>query len=401
MAKETILVVDDTPRAGGFRRSAALTSYWYKALAVYDGKSTLKLLQSVQPDLILMDLELPDTTGLDLLRKIQQTGLNIPTILVTAHGSERVVVDAFRLGVEDYLIKPVDASLLENAISRALTEHRLRQETIRLNAQLQEQISWLNALSKVGQSITSTLELDDVLCRIIEAGIQLTQAEEGFLALLEAQSKQLYIRAAKYASDDNVTTLNLLVEDTLVNKVINSQQTLRLPGPQETQLIKISTGLLVHSLIYTPILFRNRPLGVLAVYNRLANRSFLPKDEVMLTSLADYAAVAIENAGLYQKAQHEITERKRVEKALRVSEERYALAVEGAADGIWDWNLRTQKIYYSPRWKAMLGYSDSEIGDDPQEWFDRVHPEDVEKLKLAITNHIQGFAQHLKVSIVF
>ena len=110
----------------------------------------------------------------------------------------------------------------------------------------------------------------------------------------------------------------------------------------------------------------------------------------MLTSLADYAAVAIENASLYQNAQTEIEERKLVESALRKSEERYALAIQSANDGLWDWDLTTGQIYYSPRWKAMLGFDEDEITNHPNEWFNRIHPEDLDRIKLDISAHIQG-----------
>jgi len=65
-------------------------------------------------------------------------------------------------------------------------------------------------------------------------------------------------------------------------------------------------------------------------------------------------------------------ERMHAERALWESEERYALAVSGANDGIWDWNLTTGIAYFSPRWKAMLGYRDDEIGFGIEEWFSRV-----------------------------
>ena len=81
---------------------------------------------------------------------------------------------------------------------------------------------------------------------------------------------------------------------------------------------------------------------------------------------------------------------------LRVSEERYALAMRGANDGLWDWNLFTNEVYWSPRWKAMLGYEESEIGTSPNEWFDRVHPEDLELVRTALTAHLEDPGSHFE-----
>ena len=160
--------------------------------------------------------------------------------------------------------------------------------------------------------------------------------------------------------------------------------------------MKVSTGYLVHSLLHVPILSKGEALGVLSVTNRKNDTPFKEKDEKVLNSLADYAAVALENADLYDQARQEITVRQRVEVALRESEERYALAVRAANDGLWDWNLKKGQIYYSPRWKQMLGFSEQEISDNPNEWFNRVHPEDIQQLRTNITAHIKGLSAHFE-----
>src|SRR6202162_1084532 len=67
---------------------------------------------------------------------------------------------------------------------------------------------------------------------------------------------------------------------------------------------------------------------------------------------------------------------KRAQEALKESEGRYALAAQGANDGLWDWNLLTGVMYFSPRWKSMLGYQESEIGTKLEDWVGRIHDSD-------------------------
>jgi diguanylate cyclase (GGDEF)-like protein/PAS domain S-box-containing protein len=86
----------------------------------------------------------------------------------------------------------------------------------------------------------------------------------------------------------------------------------------------------------------------------------------------------------------DVTQGRRIEEALRASEERYALAARGANDGLWDWDLESNRIYYSPRWKEMLGYADDELGDSVEEWFSRIHRSDVERVRAAISGHLEG-----------
>ncbi len=86
------------------------------------------------------------------------------------------------------------------------------------------------------------------------------------------------------------------------------------------------------------------------------------------------------------------TEQKRVEESLHESEARWQFALEGAGDGVWDWNARTNEVFFSKQWKAMLGYEEHEIGNRLDEWDQRLHPEDREQAYADLNNHLAGRA---------
>src|SRR5213596_3002324 len=87
---------------------------------------------------------------------------------------------------------------------------------------------------------------------------------------------------------------------------------------------------------------------------------------------------------------------KRAQEALKESEERYALAARGSNDGLWDWNVLTNFVHYSLRWKAMLGCQEGEVGGTPEEWFDRIHEADRERVKQEIAAHQKGLTPHFE-----
>jgi diguanylate cyclase (GGDEF)-like protein/PAS domain S-box-containing protein len=81
---------------------------------------------------------------------------------------------------------------------------------------------------------------------------------------------------------------------------------------------------------------------------------------------------------------------------LRDSQERYALAVGGANDGIWDRDFTADRVYFSPRWKAMLGHAEDEIRDLPEEWLARIHPADLATHREALDAHVRGETEHFE-----
>jgi len=93
---------------------------------------------------------------------------------------------------------------------------------------------------------------------------------------------------------------------------------------------------------------------------------------------------------------YDVTERTRAQRELKRSEERLTLAAEAANDGLWEWDLRTQELYCSARWRAMLGMAANSVTGRPEEWIERVHPDDAAGLKDALKAHLSGETEQLR-----
>ena len=169
-------------------------------------------------------------------------------------------------------------------------------------------------------------------------------------------------------------------------------------GNQVLELIKTSDIDLILMDVQMP---HCSGLEILRTIRRMYSPTELPvimvtgrqqsKDVVEALELGanDYVTKPIDFPVIVARIQTQLIQ-KRMEQALHDSEERYALAARGAKDGLWDWNLRDQRLYFSPQWAKMLGYDKDEIKDTLEEWLSRVHPADVDHVKRDIALHLKG-----------
>ncbi|MCL4867867.1 MAG: response regulator [Anaerolineae bacterium] len=308
--QETILIADDSKGIRDFLIEYILKPKGFQVIVATNGRDGLNLARKHHPQLMIVDNQMPYMTGLELLQTLHQEGLRIPAILMTAHGSEQIAIDAFRLGIRDYVIKPFLVEEMNAAIDRALRETRLEKERSQLiqeltnsNNELKQRLQELNTVYATGKSVTTSLDLEEVLRRVVEAAIYVSGAEEGSLMLLDKEKEnELYVRASKNL-DSASSSMRLRIKDSLAGQVINTRQPIVIDNNIIEQ--KITTAYLVKSVVYVPIITQDKAIGVLSVANRRREQPFNNRDTRVLSTLADYAAIAINNAEIFTNSEQE------------------------------------------------------------------------------------------------
>ena len=153
----TILAVDDEPN---MRRllEISLRQAGYRALSASNGREALEILQQQQIDLVVSDLHMPGTNGLQLLEALRKQYENLPFIMVTAQGEIKTAVQAMKLGASDYILRPFELETLEVAIEKAFTIKRIKQENVFFKENQQPDVSGLIGNSQGMQSLKQMIQ---------------------------------------------------------------------------------------------------------------------------------------------------------------------------------------------------------------------------------------------------
>lgn len=312
---QNIFVIISDPQIN-YLLERVLQSAGYRVNVFQDPDSALDQLENNQPSLIIISETIGNKDGLAFAQKLIKQLPAIPVVIFVQNDTPDLLKKALRMGVSDYLCLPLRSEDILRSVQDSLAKYRQSREWVLLEARratdrLRRRVDELETLARLGQTVTSSLDSDSVLSAIVEAAVELTGAEEGSLLLLDETSGELYMRAARNFQEDFVRTFRLPIQDTLAGSVLRSGQPVVL---DETTPQKIKTSYLVHALIYVPLQIQDKVFGVLGVDNRHSRLPFHKRDINLLSTLAEYAVIALQNARLYHETQ---AERNKLETVLK------------------------------------------------------------------------------------
>ena len=302
---EKILVADPDPAVLDLVAQQVLGPQGYQVATALDGPTALQLALRLSPDIIITAMELPGLSGRDLMTALRSQGFESVVIATGAKGAEGLAMQAFRVGAKDYLTKPLREAEVISSLDRALQELRLRREREQLsqklsqaNQQLEKRVKELTTLYGIGKAVTAITDLGQLLGRLVEGALFVTEAEVGWLLLGEEGTSKLTLKAGKNLPPPNLSGIKIgqVWDDGLSSLLMLSGEGITIAGEP---LAKMRAGQVVKAACAAPIKAKDQVMGVITVGNK-SGKPFTERDQAMLSAVADYASVALVNAHLFQ-----------------------------------------------------------------------------------------------------
>ncbi len=213
---------------------------------------------------------------------------------------------------------------------------------------LQQKLDLADALSQIAKAITSQLHPDEVLHKVLETAQTLAGADEAAIWLIDENSGELFLEAEQGIEDDQIRRMRLPAsDDNLVGRVLTTSQPLRTFRKLGEEQIKVKTGYLVESLLFVPITLGGVTFGVIGTGQRKTGKAFSQRDEQLLVAIADFAAIAIQNARLYHATDQALA--RRVKELVALNE--VARTVSSSLDLAQVYNVLVEQI--SKNWPVQ------------------------------------------------
>ena len=309
--KYRILIADDNDSLCQVLEEL-LTEEGYDVTIAHRGDDALVELQRKPHHLALLDIRMPGLNGMEVLQEIKTTFPGTDVIIITSHASVDSVVEALRLGAQDYMIKPFDdLDIVSHVVRRSITKRRLQDENDKLygelkanNSKLEESVKRLSSLNNTSKALHSFLELDDLLKSFVEIVANELEADRVSLMLLDKETNELLIEAAVGLDEQLVRSVRINVGDGIAGTVVKKGQSILVKDIESDPRIeksnndeKYNTGSFISApiLLSVPITYQQKTFGVINVNDKRTGGVFTDDDLNFVSNLASQAAVAIMN----------------------------------------------------------------------------------------------------------
>ncbi|PMB48168.1 histidine kinase [Fischerella thermalis CCMEE 5330] len=365
-----ILVVDDD-HCVRKQLHELLKTAGYRVLEASSGEEALAIYTQQQPDMVLLDVLMSGMDGFTCCAQLKSLpgGDRTPILMVTGLTDQESIEKAFAAGAADFITKPVKWPILRQRVQRLLEASHAMQ-ALRQQTEQQILVAELSQQALAGTDITSLMQQAVTFvaqCLKVEYSKAWELLPDNNTLLLRAAvgwQQQLVGKATIQAGNNSQAGYTLKVNEPVIVEDLRTETRFNSsPFFQEQPLIS-SLSVVIHG--------KDRAFGVLGAHTT-KYRTFSKDDIYFLQATANVLATAIA--------------RQTAEEALKESEQRWQLAVQGSNDGIWDWNVKTNEVFFSTRWKEMLGYEEQEISNHLDEWSSRVHPDDLGWVRRVIQDH--------------
>jgi two-component system NtrC family sensor kinase len=307
-----ILVVDD--ELGPRESLRMLLKVSYDIHTADSGRAALAELPKYHPDLVILDIKMPDMNGLEVLRRVKELDPTVEVVMITAYASLDTVKQALTFGAFEYLIKPFSRQDLESVVKRAILR---RQHAVGTRSEVSKLVEEMRSLSARAAEIEEAARRESA-----EQSLRVTQ-----LSLLREMARAFVGQLDPAALAASVTEqLRTALGYDLVS--ISAD----VPAVNGADAARVVT---------CRIRDAEGPLGWLVVDNRASRRPIDPRERELLEMLAEYLAIALRNAHLYGQ----IDETKRSLEQLIAAAGDAIVSVDAATDRIAGWNPAAQRIF--------------------------------------------------------
>jgi two-component system cell cycle sensor histidine kinase/response regulator CckA len=334
-----ILLVDDETNLLAVLQQM-IRAHGYEVAGFTTGAEALAELKAKDFDILLTDLMMPGMNGIELFRQAAEIDPHIIGIIMTGNATVQTAVEAMKVGVFDYLLKPFKTRSLPPLLDRAIAVRRLRMENLQLRQTL--------AIYELGQTISYSLALSTILDKVADGALQQCEADEASILLPGPGGDELYIAAVRGKDRGTLLGQRVPIDRHVAGWVAGHREPIMLRGPvRDPRYEPLSPRADIELAVSLPLLVGGRLAGILNLNFTRPRRTLTLGELKALSIFGSIAGAALESARMHEE--------------VRAAARKYRGIFEGSTEGIFQISPDGMRIVTAnPSMARILGYGSPE-----------------------------------------